>query len=77
MALQLLTADEKITELQQIVEHYGYENEQLKSGIERMGNDKIIIQREKLDELVQKEVQNKMGMMGRQNDNSQFMEREL
>ena len=30
-----------------------------------MGNDKIIIQREKLDELVQKEVQNKMGMMNR------------
>ena len=42
-----------------------------------MGNDKIIIQREKLDELVQKEVQNKIGMMSRQNDNSQFMEREL
>lgn len=53
---QMLTADEKVNELNQFVEMQQQENEQLRHQLDQLGNDKISFVREKIDDLVHKEV---------------------
>jgi hypothetical protein len=51
-----MTADEKVQEMHHVVDQYSQENEQLRMQLEQLGNDKISFVREKIDELVHKEV---------------------
>ncbi len=46
-----------------VVDQYSQENEQLRMQLEQLGNDKISFVREKIDELVHKEVQLKLNNM--------------
>jgi len=55
-----LTADEKVAELNHIVEQSLQANEDLRLHLEQVGNDKVTFVREKIDELVHKEVQLKL-----------------
>lgn len=60
MPNQLLSADEKMSELSNIIEQQNQENEQLRMQLEQLNQDKITFVREKIDELVNKEVQLKL-----------------
>lgn len=51
-----MTADEKISELQSILEHSTYENRKLILQMESVGKEKLTFVRERIDELVGKEV---------------------
>lgn len=60
----MLTADEKVNELYQILEHQGIENQKMRMQIEQVGGDKITFVREKIDELVNREVKIRLNGMG-------------
>lgn len=56
----LLTADEKVAELNEMMDDQRRENEHLRLQLEQVGSDKITFVREKIDSLVNKEVQLKL-----------------
>ena len=53
-----------------MVDQQQFENEEMRTQLEQVGNDKITFAREKIDELVHKEVQLKLNLIA-QNSNSQ------
>jgi len=59
----MLTADEKVQELSQVVEQCHQENEELRQQLEQIKNDKIAFVRDKINDLVHKEVQLKLNNM--------------
>lgn len=57
--------------MNQLYEQQRYENEVLKMQLQQVGSDKITFAREKIDELVHKEVQLKLNNMGQNQDQEQ------
>ena len=62
----LLTAEEKVMELSEVMEEQRRENELLRMQLEQVGSDKITFVREKIDSLVNKEVQLKLNNLAAQ-----------
>ena len=59
-----MTADEKVNELAQLLEKQQQEQEQMYAQLQQVENDKVTFVREKIDELVHKEVQLKLNTIG-------------
>jgi hypothetical protein len=73
-----MTADEKVNELAQLLDYIQMENSNLKVQVESSaGGDKVAFVREKIDDLVHKEVQLKLNNIAASTGNPHLMEREL